>query len=39
MRNVRRLTMMGRLLCGMLALAAPSWAQTRPPILEQIAKT
>jgi hypothetical protein len=24
---------------GMLLLAAPSWAQTRPPIIEQIAKT
>src|ERR1700691_379855 len=39
MRNVCRLTMMGLLLCGVLALAAPSWAQTRPSILEQIAKT
>ena len=24
---------------GMLALASPSWAQTRPPIVEQLAKT
>ncbi|HLM82539.1 MAG TPA: hypothetical protein VK302_18195 [Terriglobales bacterium] len=39
MRNARRLTMMGLLLCGVLVLAANSWAQNRPPILEQIAKT
>src|ERR1700694_5266399 len=39
MRNVCRLTMMGLLLCGVLVLAPNSWAQTRPPILEQIAKT
>ena len=39
MRNARRLTMMGLLLCGVLVLAATSWAQKRPPILEQVAKT
>jgi hypothetical protein len=39
MRNARRLTMMGLLLCGVLGLPATSWAQQRPPILEQVAKT
>jgi hypothetical protein len=39
MRNTRRLTIMGLLLCGVLVLAATSWAQKRPPILEQVAKT
>jgi len=39
MKNARRLTMMGLLLCGVLVLAATSWAQKRPPILEQVAKT
>ena len=39
MRNARRLTMIGFLFWGVLALAANSWAQNRPPILEQIAKT
>ncbi len=39
MRNARRLTMMGLLLCGVLVPARNSWAQKRPPILEQIAKT
>ncbi len=39
MRNARCLTMMGLLFCGVLVLAANSWAQSRPPILEQIAKT
>jgi len=39
MRNASRFTMMILILCGVLGLAAPSWAQTRPPILEQIAKT
>ena len=39
MRNARRFTMMGRLLCGVLVLAPNSWAQQRPPILEKIAKT
>jgi hypothetical protein len=38
MRNARRLTMMGLLLCGVLVLVPSSWAQNRPPILEQIAK-
>src|SRR5580700_7842355 len=39
MRNARCLTMMGLLFCGVLVLATNSWAQNRPPILEQIAKT
>jgi hypothetical protein len=39
MRNAHRLTMIGVLLCGVLVVAATSWAQTRPPIAEQIAKT
>jgi hypothetical protein len=39
MTNIRRLTMMGLLLCGVLALAPTSWAQQRAPILDQIAKT
>jgi hypothetical protein len=39
MRNARRLTMMGLLLCGVLVVAPNSWAQKRAPILEQIAKT
>jgi len=39
MKNARRLTIMGLLLCGVLVLAANSWAQKRPPILEQVAKT
>lgn len=39
MRNVRRFTVTGLLLCGVLVLAPSSWAQNRPPVLEQIAKT
>jgi hypothetical protein len=39
MPNIRRLTMTGLLLCGMLVLAPNSWAQQRAPILDQIAKT
>ncbi len=39
MSNIRRFTMMCLLLCGVLVLAATSWAQQRPPILEKIAKT
>jgi len=31
--------MMGLLLCGLLVFAANSWAQTRPPIFEKVAKT
>jgi hypothetical protein len=34
-----RVATIGRLALGVLILAATSWAQTRPPILEQIAKT
>ncbi len=40
MRNARlRSTTIGVLLCGLLVLAANSWAQERAPILDQIAKT
>ena len=39
MRIARRLTVIGLLFCGMLVLAANSWAQQRAPILDQIAKT
>jgi len=38
MTNIRRLTMIGLLLCGMLGLAANSWAQQRDPIIEKVAK-
>jgi len=39
MRNSRRLTVIGILLCGVLVLAPNSWAQERAPILDQVAKT
>jgi hypothetical protein len=39
MRNANSVMMIRFLACAVLVLAAPSWAQTRPPILEQIAKT
>jgi len=39
MRTVRRFTMMGILLCGVLVLARNSSAQQRAPILDQVAKT
>ncbi len=39
MTKLRRSTMIGCLFLGVLVLAATSWAQTRPPIAEQIAKT
>jgi hypothetical protein len=39
MTKVGRSTAIGCLAFGMLALAATSWAQTRPPIADQIAKT
>lgn len=39
MKNARRLTMMGLLFCGVMILAPTSRAQSRPPIIEQIAKT
>ena len=38
-RNARPLTMIPLLAFGLLVLAATSWAQQRPPILEKIAKT
>ena len=39
MRKSSRVTMISLLAFGALVLAANSWAQQRPPILEQIAKT
>ena len=39
MRNARRVTITGLLLCGVLVLAPTSWAQQRAPIIDQIAKT
>ena len=39
MRNARRVTMIHGLAFAVLVLAATSWAQTRPPIVEQLAKT
>jgi hypothetical protein len=39
MKNARRLTLTGLLLCGALVLAPNSGAQERAPILDQIAKT
>jgi hypothetical protein len=39
MTNSSRITTIGLLGCAVLVLVAASWAQTRPPILEQIAKT
>jgi hypothetical protein len=38
MTNAKRLTIFGLLAFGTLALAAISWAQSRPPILEKVAK-
>jgi hypothetical protein len=39
MRNARRLTMVRVLVFVLLVLAPTSWAQTRPPIFEKVAKT
>jgi hypothetical protein len=39
MRNPSRLTIVRFLVVGVLVLAATSWAQQRPPIAEQLAKT
>ncbi|HEX4664548.1 MAG TPA: hypothetical protein VH196_09145 [Terriglobales bacterium] len=39
MTNTSRVTKNGFLFLGVLVLAATSWSQTRPPIVEQIAKT
>jgi hypothetical protein len=39
MTNASRVTMIRLLGFGVLVLAATSWAQKRPPIAEQIAKT
>jgi len=38
MTNTRRLTMIGLLLFGVLALGANSWSQQRDPIIEKVAK-
>src|SRR3982751_7043672 len=38
MRNTRRLTVLGLLLCGVLVLAPTSWAQQRDPIIDNLAK-
>jgi hypothetical protein len=39
MKNTSRVTMIRLLAFGVVVLAATSWAQTRPPIAEKIAKT
>src|ERR1700730_1361062 len=39
MTKLRRSTTIPWLFLGVLVLAAPSWAQTRPPQVEQLAKT
>jgi hypothetical protein len=39
MTHARRLQIILLLACGVLVLAATPWAQTRPPIVEQLAKT
>src|SRR6202166_2516047 len=39
MTNTSRVTKIGLLFLGVLAFSATSWAQTRAPILDQIAKT
>ena len=39
MKNLSRLTMIRLLVFAVLVLAATSWAQTRPPLLEKIANT
>ncbi len=38
MRNARRVTVIGLLVFGALIFAATSWAQSRPPIADEIAK-
>jgi hypothetical protein len=39
MTTLRRCTTIVWVIFGVLALAAPSWAQARPPIVEQLAKS
>jgi hypothetical protein len=39
MTNTTRVSVVRLLVLGVLVLAAPSWAQNRPPISEEIAKT
>jgi hypothetical protein len=39
MKNSSRVKIIGLLFFGILVLAAPCWAQTRPPIVEKLAKT
>lgn len=39
MANLRKSTAIGFLVIGLLVLASSTWAQTRPPIVEKLAKT
>ena len=39
MKNVHRVAIIGLLVLGMLGFSSTSWAQARPPIVEQMAKT
>jgi hypothetical protein len=39
MKNASRLKRIGLLTAGVLAFAATTWAQTRPPVVEKLAKT
>jgi hypothetical protein len=39
MTHASRVAKIGLLFLGVLVLATPSWAQTRAPILDQVAKT
>src|ERR1700741_2184262 len=39
MKNAYRVVIIGLLAFGLLVFSSPSWAQTRPPIVEQMAKT
>src|SRR6201998_201224 len=39
MKNSSRVKVIGLLVFGVLVLAAPCWTQTRPPIVEKLAKT
>jgi hypothetical protein len=39
MKNASRLIRFGLVAAGVLALAATTWAQTRPPVVEKLAKT
>src|SRR5690242_11874902 len=39
MKTIRCATVIRFLIVGVLTLAAVAWAQTRPPVVEQLAKT